>query len=138
MRGHSNGDTVQVKYHGYSNWTHWVEAETRQSTALYLSTNIGTGAAIGGLCSNIDLTLIFPRIGILVSVPRIEPPPPSDVAAGAGDPRRDPGHRHPPLRLRGHPGQEEPGQVRRGKETIFPSLTQLCSDEVIHCQHYYI
>ena len=75
MRGHSDDDTVQVKYHGYSNWTHWVEAETRQSTALYLSTNIGTGAAIGGI-SNIDLTLIFPRIGIMVSVPRIEPPPP--------------------------------------------------------------
>ena len=137
MGRHSNGDTVQVKYHGYSNWTHWVEAETRQSTALYLSTNIGMGAAIRGI-SNIDLTLIFLRIGINVSVPRIEPPPPSDAAAGAGDPRRDPGDRHPPLRLCGHPGQEEPGQVRRGKETIFPSLTQPCSDEVIHCQHYYI
>ena len=75
MGRHSNGDIIQVKYHGYSNWTHWVEAETRQSTALYLSTNIGTGAAIGGI-SNIDLTLILPRIGIMASVPRIEPPPP--------------------------------------------------------------
>ena len=111
MGRHSNGNTVQVKYHGYSNWTHWVEAETRQSTALYLSTNIGTGAAIGGI-SNIDLTLIFPRIGIMACVPRIEPPPSSDAAAGAGDPRRDPGDRHPPLRLCGHPGQEKPGQLR--------------------------
>ena len=76
MGRHSNGDTVQVKYHGYSNWTHWVEAETRQSTALYLSTNIGTGAAIGGI-SSIDLTLIFLRIGIMVQVfPVLSPRPP--------------------------------------------------------------